>query len=73
MQEKKEDTDTRVDDSQYPSKPLATASENELGPTFNDGWEAGLMQARDVLNRHEWNGQRDEILAIIDAVHEREP
>lgn len=38
-----------------------------------NGWEAGLKQAREVLSRHEWQGQRDEILAIIDAVHEREP
>lgn len=33
VQEKKEDTDTRVEDTQY-QEPLATASENTLGPTI---------------------------------------
>jgi len=35
LQEKKDDT--RVDDTQYPTKPLATAASNEL-PTQWSGW-----------------------------------
>jgi hypothetical protein len=40
---------------------------------FNEGWRAGLSQARAVLSRHQWDGQLDEIIAVVDALHEREP
>ena len=41
--------------------------------TFDDGWRAGLKQAREGFQRHEWQGQLGEILAVVDAVHEKEP
>src|SRR3990167_6747645 len=32
--------------------------------TFDDGWRAGLKQAREVFQRHAWQGQLEEILAV---------
>jgi hypothetical protein len=66
-QDQKEQGDTRVDHSQYP-KPLATASENKLGPTaeadYLRGYAAALIDAIAALTRARDAGGDD------DAAHD---
>lgn len=49
---------------------IATRHGDEM---FLRGWHAAMRQAREVFQRHYWDVGLDEMLAVLDAVHEREP
>ena len=51
---------------------IAQQAPQDTVSAYGDGWRAASEQIRAVVERNQWN-DREEILAVVDAVHEHEP